>query len=452
MSVVKPITSTTSHTAPKPKKEKIFAAANSAGKTIQAADKGINKSVYLEAVFGNPPSRPLLRFTNTHFSPFEMARRADIALDIQVDAPIEASAPASQEPKIKAEAEAEPARVKTEIETAEARTKIEVEPQVRAEVEPRVEVVPTSKSMGMAYAAVNGVVNPAFTAPLDQRIAMIVTGKKPQAAEGGIVPTKKRKMKLSQRLEPVGQKIANGYRGFKFIAVSQIARNIPFALAVPECVKFSRQHIQDPMLAKITAYAFASTIEGIVTTPMARIIQAIQTSPTGIDPYTAAKQIIQREGWKAMGKGAGMTTVRNAMFNPPFFITLEAYKTWREKGKKPSELEQVFNSFVGGALASTVALPFSTPANTLMMRMRDNPQAKSGLKLGMQILKTEGVPGLYRGMGSGLVRMQVSGAVGGVVMLGLNQALNSYEKNHKTFGARKVEKLEPMQLVTAAGM
>lgn len=179
---------------------------------------------------------------------------------------------------------------------------------------------------------------------------------------------------------------------------------------------------------------FAGGVAGAVskscTAPLARLtilfqVQGLQAATCGgigfstrLGTLAALQHIIRREGVRALWKGNGVTIIHRLPYSSVNFYTYEQVnELWKKHMPESSPLgpaEPVVRRLVAGGVAGLTACTVAYPLDLVrtLLAAQTGPQYHRGIgQIISTIVQTEGVRGLYRGLGATLMQVGPSLAV-----------------------------------------
>jgi len=174
----------------------------------------------------------------------------------------------------------------------------------------------------------------------------------------------------------------------------------------------------------------AGTTEAmILVTPFECIKTKMQTNPNcNGNIVSALKYIIKQDGIQGVWRGAIPTVIRQASNQGCMFTTYTLLKTHFYNNEIPNSRD----AFLMGLFASSVGPLCNTPIDTIKTKMMiqtkgDEQYGRSISSAFATIVKTEGFPGLYKGLSMRLLRLCPGQATVWVVTENFNRFLQNYD-------------------------
>lgn len=205
-----------------------------------------------------------------------------------------------------------------------------------------------------------------------------------------------------------------GIKGFWKGNNLALLRIIPYS-----AIKFAAFETYKPVFAdnegelgnvrRLVAGALAGITATIATYPLdvLRTRFAVQDAKnpkyTGI--FQAFKRIIQEEGFGSLYTGFATTIVGVIPYEGGQFMMHDYLnKLWDEKMDRPmNTVEKLLSGCVAGAFAQTISYPIDTIRKA--MQVAPSGTYKGMVDCGIQIFKSEGITGLFKGISMNLVKV-----------------------------------------------
>ena len=184
----------------------------------------------------------------------------------------------------------------------------------------------------------------------------------------------------------------------------------------------------------ILSGASTGIAEGLVIVPFELVKVRLQDHKSAVKSVGALQYVrnfISEEGILGLYKGTGPVLWRGILFNVGYFGVIDKVRSLFSKPRK-TKLEKLRNNFLAGSMGGIVGVLLSTPFDVVKSRVQSKRQGneveygyKKTLPSLLQISKTEGVRGLYKGLTPKALRL---GFGGGIMLVIYDIMLQVFEK------------------------
>jgi len=197
-------------------------------------------------------------------------------------------------------------------------------------------------------------------------------------------------------------------RAIKFSANESYKDLIVANLLGNDYTKVQPQHLAFCGAAAGTTKAFINCPFEVIKVRM----QAKENMNLYKNTFVALIKTISQQGIFALYKGIEPLVWRNAVWNGLFFACIPSVNKYLPK--REGKNGELFNKFISGAVASTIATCANTPFDMVKSRMQ-NTSFKSPSKFVLpnllHVYRTEGFRKLYRGLGPRIARLAPGGGI-----------------------------------------
>lgn len=169
------------------------------------------------------------------------------------------------------------------------------------------------------------------------------------------------------------------------------------------------------MFEYAAAGAFSAFPTTIITTPMERVKVVLQTQEQTGKKYSgmfdAAKAIWKDGGIRSLYRGTVATLARDVPGSAAYFVSYEYFHRLLKKDNESLSIGAVL--FAGG-MAGVAMWSIAIPPDVIKSRIQSAPAGtyKGFIDCGSKILATEGLGGIFRGLGPALLRAFPANAAG----------------------------------------
>lgn len=232
------------------------------------------------------------------------------------------------------------------------------------------------------------------------------------------------------------------YRGASAEMLSIMPKNAAMYGVYDFTSKYLRQQHQaniDSSMVPCLSALIASLPEAFIVTPF-QVVKVRMQSKDYTSLYKNSAQctraILEKEGAGAFLNGFRVTYMRNAIWNSVYFTTMMVFERYTANSSSTKESSGGFSvkgaltKMLSGFVAGSFATCFNAPFDVVKSRIQNSASGNGSIvTIFGDIIKKEGMGGLYKGFAPKVVRMGVGGGVAIAVFDSTTQLLEHVNRN-----------------------